>query len=162
MAAGHLRTQADFLADCDPQDSAACQLLFADIGALAINLEGDKGFVALSFNFGNDVGWSLILKDQRLTTPASLLWGFPSHGVGNAWQQNGMFTAVADLANAGIPDNLIEAYGNSLEPTFNRPPDSVNWRSMNAGAVGAIHLLIHWPHHRQRIVNAIRQFVNNL
>ena len=169
------RSRDDFLNDCSPGERAAFETIFSDIETLARGLgdpapHDERGMAAplgesplrLRLTFDHEVGWSLHLRHPKLSSTASLLWGFPSRNIGQAGWANSLRTAVADLRAAGIPAADIEAYGVDLERAEFDRSGGDNWQTTTAGDPEGVSRIFRYPVNRTALVTALRNVVQRI
>ena len=169
-------SKEDFLNDCDAEDRAAYEKLFADVEELAREL-GDPnpddapGIDAplegqpLRLRIATDAdkkGAALLLRHEKLKQSAPLLYFFPSRNETRWSAVNRVSAMLAQVVKAGVRAEDATKYGVDLQRANFVSGGSRVLKTSTAGEITGVSRIFRWDRNRADVVKAIRGLVERV
>lgn len=170
-----MRTRREFLEACEPTEAEIFEQIISGVEDLARKMGDSSPYdeaglgremghdpLRLRFTFNHTVGWSLKLRHPKLKNEASLLWGFPTHGVGRDELPDSLSVPRRDLLDAGIRDADIERYCSDLADASFKQRGKGSWRTSTAGESKGMSRIFSHKFHADALITAISNLINRI
>ena len=168
-------TKEEFLADCDAEDRAAYEKLFADLEGLAKELgdptpddpagiegplEGQP--LRLRIVAEEKKGAALLLRHEKLKTAAPLLQFFPSNNADRWSAVNRVSAMLTQITKAGVRADDSTRFGAELQKANFVSGGSRALKTSTAGEHNGVSRIFRWDRNRAEVVAAVRSLVERV
>ena len=168
------KTREQFLDDCEAEDRAAYEKLFAELEELARELgdpdpEGpaaempsEEQPVRLRIEFDYPKGAALRLVHAKLGAAAPLLVFFPSNNEKRWTAVNRVSATLGQMAKAGVTEKDAMAFGMVLRTADFVPGGNKVLKTSTTGEKDGVSRVFRWDRTRASVIGAVRTLVERV